>query len=174
MATATQTNLSPALAEVNWQQVVRTYRAACVLHRQARGAESQRVLEQDLAERILTWAECDAADGTTQTQRLAAMFQQERQRVEDAWLAHELMRQRWQSELLPALSVHIGEEVRKAVRTLPAARPAAVVPAPGQPTPAPMRTRSESRPARPAAGDIAAIIDLLLEQECAAPRQSAA
>jgi hypothetical protein len=168
-------NPSPALAELNWQQVVRTYRAACVLHRQAPGAESQRVLEQDLAESILTWAECDAADGATQTQRLEAMFQQERQRVEDAWFAQELMRQRWHSELLPALSVHIGEEVRKAVRTLPAARPVAMGTARGQPTPAPMRARPEARPARPAAGDIASIIDLLLEQECAAtPHQSAA
>lgn len=174
MATAALTNASPDLAETLWLKIVRDYRQACVLHRQARREESQRMLEGVLPESILAWAECDPTDGATQTQRLEAMFQQERQRIEDAWLAQEFAQQRWQAELLPALSAHIGEEVRKAVRTLPAARPVAVVPAPMHQVAPRIIAQPEPRSARPtrtAASDIASIIDLLLEQECSTARQ---
>ena len=177
MATATLTNPSPDLAETLWQKVVSDYRQACVLYRQARREESQRVLERSLPERILEWSECDPADGATRTRRLETMFQLERQRVEDAWLAQEFVQQRWQAELLPTLSAHISEEVRKAVRTLPAPRPGPAPAVPASPTGSRIAASPAPRPPRPAraaASDIPAIIDLLLEQECtAAPRPSA-
>lgn len=155
-------------ADALWQKVVQDYRQLCVLQRQARNEESLPLLQHDLPVSILAWSELDSADGAAKARRLDEMFHVEQTRVADAWLAQELMAQRVRAELLPSLTAQITAEVRKAVtqsvpRTAPvqAARPVQ----PAVPAPRPAPATAPARPARVAAGDIASIIDLILEGE---------
>lgn len=155
-----------------WRQIVQDYRQLCVLQRQARRAECDHLLRDELPARILAWAEQDDSDGGEQARRLDEMFQQEQRRLADVWLLQEFMEQRLRTELLPALSARIDVEVQRAVkrdapRLAPAPSPApAPRPIPGIVPPA----EASSRPARVAAGDIPSVIDLIFEQE----RQSGA
>lgn len=137
-------------AEARWEKVVQDYRQLFVLRRQGRREESARLLHHELPMSISAWSECDAADGPAKKQRLSEMFQQEQRRLDDVWFLQELMEQRLRTELLPALSERIGEEVRRAVNQS-VARPTPVAPA--------------ARPARVVASDIPTIIDLLLRGE---------
>ena len=155
-----------------WQRIVQDYRQLCVLQRQARRAESDRLLRDELPACILAWAEQDDADGAEQARRLDEMFQQEQRRLADVWLLQELMEQRLRTELLPALSARIDAEVRRAVKR----NASCLAPAPvAAPAPQPMPTilplaETSSRSTRVPAGDIPSIIDLIFEHE----RQSGA
>ncbi len=157
-------------ADALWQKVVQDYRQFCVLQRQARREESSRLLQTELPASILEWSEREAADGFAKARRLDEMFQQEQRRVADAWLAQEFMEQRLRTQLLPSLSARIDEEVRKAVTQNAAQLAPVQSPAPRAvpPRSAPVTARATEnsrRPARVAAGDIASIIDLILEGE---------
>jgi hypothetical protein len=154
-----------------WQQIVQDYRQLCVLQRQARGAECDRLLRDELPTRILAWAEQDGADGAAKARRLDDMFQAEQRRFADAWAIEQTVAQRLRSDLLPALSAQINEEVQRAIQRHVPSRPlpSAAGPVPvSVPCPAPsMVQRSEPAHARARAsvGDIPSIIDLILEQE---------
>ncbi|KAF0180167.1 MAG: hypothetical protein FD161_945 [Limisphaerales bacterium] len=155
-----------------WQRIVQDYRQLCVLQRQARRAESDRLLRDELPARILAWAEQDDADGAEQARRLDEMFQQEQRRLADVWLLQELLEQRLRTELLPALSARIDVEVQRAVKR----NASCLAPAPvAAPAPQPMPTilplaETSSRSTRVPVGDIPSIIDLIFENE----RQSGA
>lgn len=158
------------MADALWQKVVQDYRQLCVLQRQTRREESSWLFQAELPASILEWSEHEAADGAAKARRLDEMFQQEQRRVADAWLAQEFMEQRLRTQLLPSLAARIDEKVRKAVTQnaalfAPVQSPA---PRPVPPRPAPVAARATEtprRPARVAAGDIASIIDLILEGE---------
>lgn len=157
-----------------WQQIVQDYRQLCVLQRQARRADSERLLRDELPARILAWAELDGADGAAKARRLDDMFQAEQRSLTEAWLIEQTVAQRLHSDLLPALSAQINEEIQRAMQRHAPARPLPPTPAP---MPAPVLAPSivpRSEPgrarARASVGDIPSIIDLILEQE----RQSGA
>lgn len=154
-----------------WQQVVQTYRQLCVHQRQPRDAASLNRLQAELTAHILDWADCVTVDGAAQARRLDEMFQAEQRHVADAWLAHELLEQRLRAELLPALTAHLSEEVRRAVTQF-TSRPAPLAPAVAPPpiVAMPVSPAAAPRPTRVPAGDIPSIIDLILASE---PRRTA-
>lgn len=158
--------------DVLWQHIVQGYRQLCVLQRQARRAESDRLLLEELPARILAWAEQDDSDGLEQALRLDEMFSQEQRRLADVWFLQEFMEERLRTELLPALSARIDAEVQRAVKR----SASCLAPAPA-PAPAPLPVASavplakvSSAASRISAGDIPSVIDLIFEQE----RQSGA
>lgn len=155
-----------------WQQIVQAYRQLCVLQRQARRAESNRFLHDELPARILAWAELDGADGAAKARRLDHMFQREQRRLADVWLLEDLMEHRLRTDVLPALSARIDTEVQRAMqRHVPNRTPLQTSvrdPWPAS-TPEPLSVAA-SQPARVSVGDIPSIIDLIFEQE----RQSGA
>lgn len=153
-----------------WQRIVQDYRQAWILRRQARRAESDQLLHDELPARILAWAELDASDGAAQARRLDDMFEAEQRRLADLWLVQECMEHRLRTDLLPTLTARIDAEVRQALERHAASRPLPPVTAPC-PTPVILpRAEDLPPPTRVSAGDIPSIIDLLFERE----RQSGA
>ncbi len=104
--------------ENRWDKVVRDFRQVCLLRRQDRRDESDRLMRQDLPQSIAEWSRSDSADAGTKRARLDAMFQQEQRRMDDLWVMNELLSARLMEEFLPVVCSSVcstvGEELRKA------------------------------------------------------------
>lgn len=162
------TNAGGDANAVLWDKVVQDYRQLCILRRQGLAEESSRILRGELPASIAEWSERDPADGATKKRRLNEMFQQEQRRLDDVWFLQDIIEKRLRAELIPAISAKIGEGIRVAMSEQ-TANPAPIQPAPAPASQRPAtpvrRTENPAAPARPVAGDIPSVIDLIFEHE---------
>lgn len=149
------------LQDAYWERVVSDFRKLCVLRRQQRREESEALLRFELPRSIAEWSRQQPGDPQAKRAQLDAMFQSEQRRVEDAMLMQDLLSSRLVEDFLPVICSRVGEEVRKAMavadifaRDQEADRQVAV---------------AEAEPEKVPFDDIPSILDLLLNEDQAAP-----
>ena len=71
------------------KQIVSDFRQAYLLRRQGKVQESNRLLSVDLPRAISLWARINPQDRSTQKAHLARIFQEEQNKLEDAWAVHQ-------------------------------------------------------------------------------------
>lgn len=166
-----------------WRKIADDFRQACLFRREGKSAEADEILERRLPETIVAWSRVSGLSEPDRRERLSAMFDAEQKRIDDVWLAQQIILRQMQEVLIPSLCLQVAEEVREvmelqmehvneALGRLASAsarspRPAAereVAPglaAPARSSPvAPVERR-----ARPNFDDLPAIIDELVNQE---------
>lgn len=168
--TVTKVPSQPA-AEALWEAVVQSYRQAWAMRLQDSGGERRGETESNLAKSILDWSEGVPADGHTKAFLLETMFRTEDHRMADALTLQATFQKKLQAaqaEWLESLDRRIGQEVRRAVESMPRPVPTPrLVPTAETPVSAivPKSIPAPRRRERPAVGDIPSIIDLLLAEQ---------
>ena len=103
------------MVEQSWEQLVADFQLVCILKRQGKWEDSQRVLHQRLPQTIAAWARCNPKDPAVKKTELEAMFEAEKQRVDDLWLINQIASAQWKEELLPAVRNVVNQEVSRVV-----------------------------------------------------------
>ena len=98
-----------------WEMVVDKYREVCLLRREAKFAEADRMLKEQLPGIIATWSAASAKPITEKKAQLETMFAQERKRVDDALMMHRLVSDQLNDQLIPAIRARVSEELRTMV-----------------------------------------------------------
>lgn len=88
------------------------FRQLCLLRRQKKWIESDIILNSDLPRSIATWSESADIDPGAKKSRLDSMFQAEQRRIDDAWLAADLVTARLHEEIIPSICAQITEQIR--------------------------------------------------------------
>ena len=96
-----------------WEKVVTKYRQVCVLRRESKLVESERVLQDDLPVVIAAWSAANPQPITTKKAELETMFAVERKRVDESLLMRQRMLAAQMHEpMLPAMHARVAEEVK--------------------------------------------------------------
>ena len=98
--------------ESAWDKVVTKYREVCVLRREARVTESERVLKDELPGVIAAWAAANPRPITAKKAELEAMFAVERKRVDEALTLRRILTAQMNEQMLPLLHARVAEEVK--------------------------------------------------------------
>lgn len=101
--------------DANWDRIVNEFRQICLLRRQKKMLESDVILNIDLPKSIATWSRTASDRPDVKKARLDTMFQSEQKRVEDAWLVQELVGNRIQNEVVPAMCARMVEQVKMVI-----------------------------------------------------------
>ena len=91
------------------------FRQLCLLRRQKKWIEADILLNSDLPRSIANWSEVFDGPPATKKTRLDSMFQTEQRRIDDAYLAMDLLAVRLQDEIVPSICAQVTEQVRAAV-----------------------------------------------------------
>ncbi|MBI1839339.1 MAG: hypothetical protein HYR88_00610 [Verrucomicrobia bacterium] len=118
-----------------WSQVVSEFRQVCLLKRQGKVEESERLLSGELTRNIALWSQEAPQDATTKRQTLHDMFVAEERRVEDAWQIQQMVLNEMRESVAAQVRAQIREELEAAL--------AAYQPPPPQP-PEPTRASEPS------------------------------
>lgn len=147
-----------ATSDKLWNQVVSGFRQACILMREGKTHESNRIIHADLPMRISSWSRISPKDAASKKADLANMFREEQKRVEDTWVIRGMVWNKLNEELLPTICSKVLREVNEQAREHfslsrtnnenPSARPASLHLSP-----------SIERPQRIKFDDISGIID---------------
>jgi hypothetical protein len=95
-----------------WDKVVGDFRQVCVLRRQKRWREADAILKEELPHSIAGWSASCPADLDTKSARLDLMFELEQRRIADAWLLQQLVMTQLHEQIIPAVCLEVGQEVR--------------------------------------------------------------
>jgi hypothetical protein len=95
-----------------WDKVVGDFRQVCLLRRQKRWREADRILKEELPHSIAGWSASYPADHDTKSARLDSMFELEQRRIADAWLLQQLVMTQLHEQIIPAVCLEVGHEVR--------------------------------------------------------------
>ena len=135
------------------------FRQLCLLRRQRKLIESDMILNSELPRAIASWSQSFDAEPSAKKSRLDAMFQTEQRRIDDAWLALELMTTRFNEQFIPAICSQVAQEVRSAMAEEMAAQDRR------QPLPARITNSVSAGRTRVAFDDIPGVIDLVLAED---------
>ncbi len=91
------------------------FRQAYLFRRQGRTQESNRLLSVDLPRAISLWARTNPQDTSTQKANLAKMFQEEQDKLEDAWAVHGALMEQSNREIPSPARAKIIEEVKELI-----------------------------------------------------------
>ena len=98
--------------ESAWEKVVAKYREVCVLRRESRLAESERVLKDDLPGVIAAWSAANPQPIAAKKAGLEAMFAVERKRVDETRMLQRMLTAQMNEQMLPAMHARVAEEVK--------------------------------------------------------------
>jgi hypothetical protein len=98
-----------------WEDIVHNFRQVCVLRREGRVVESNRILEKELPRKISLWSQVTPDPESAKRAALQGMFREQEKKVEEAWAIQSLLAQKITEELIPPLCFHITEEVKEAI-----------------------------------------------------------
>jgi hypothetical protein len=98
-----------------WDKVVGDFRQLCLLRRQKKWIEADMILNSDLPRSIAIWSEVFEGAPASKKAQLDAMFQAEQRRIDDAFLAMDLVASRLKDEIVPSICAQVTEQVRAAV-----------------------------------------------------------
>jgi hypothetical protein len=102
-------------AEEHWDALVGQFRQLCLLRRQKKFIESDIILTSELPRAIAEWSQVSDGEPVAKKSRLDAMFQNEQRRIDDACFAMELLTDRLKTEILPAVTSELTEQIRATV-----------------------------------------------------------
>lgn len=148
------------------------FRQGLVLRRSGREEEARETLETIVPEEIRRWSEADTTLRADEKKtKLRDIFHRELGRVEDAFLVYELLAERIEQVLIPAICHQVTQEVRGLLAEQFASLPPSGEPAPQQPMP-PADPLVEKlgkplprAPKRVSFDDVPGMIDMLLDRE---------
>lgn len=95
-----------------WEKVVAKYREVCVLRRESKLAESERVLKDELPGVIAAWSAANPQPIAVKKTELEAMFAMERKRVDETRMLQRMLTAQMNEQMLPAMHARVAEEVR--------------------------------------------------------------
>jgi hypothetical protein len=96
-----------------WRKLADDFRQACLFRREGRSAEADEILERRLPETIGAWSRLSGLSEPDCRERLSALFDAEQKRVDDVWLAQQIILRQMQEVLIPSLCLQVAEEVRE-------------------------------------------------------------
>jgi len=95
-----------------WDKVVGDFRQVCLLRRQNRLGEADAILKAELPRSIARWSASYPGDRDNKSARLDSMFELEQRRIDDAWLVQQLVATQLSEQIIPAVCLQVGQEVR--------------------------------------------------------------
>src|SRR4249920_662293 len=105
-----------AMSDKHWNQIVSGFRQACILMREGKIHESNRIIHAELPKRISTWSRISSKDAASKKADLVNMFRDEQKRVEDTWVIRGMVWNKLNEELLPTICTRVLREVNEQVR----------------------------------------------------------
>lgn len=99
-------------ADQAWEQVVRDFRHVCLLKREGKLAESERVLSQVLPASIASWSQLDPQDSLAKRMQLQAMFDSEQRRLDEAWALQQMVFSQLSGTVISELKQRLSDELR--------------------------------------------------------------
>jgi hypothetical protein len=149
-----------------WGKTVEAFRTACLLRRNGKLDEANRMLEWDVPGAIAAWSQASILSAGEKRSQLERMFREEQRRIDDAWLVQKLVADRFEETIGPRLVDTLAEEVRETV--IEAIESAGI----GQrgashrtASPAPLRGRFTRPAPRIRFDDIPGVIDSILQEQ---------
>ncbi len=149
-----------------WGKTVEAFRTACLLRRNGKLEEANRMLEWDVPGAIAAWSQSSVLPAGDKRSQLERMFREEQRRIDDAWLVQKLVAERFEETIAPRLMDTLAGEVRETV--IEAIESTGI----GQrgashrtAAPAPMRGRYTRPAPRIRFDDIPAVIDSILSEQ---------
>lgn len=100
-------------ADQAWDGVVREFRHVCLLKREGKVAESERVLAQVLPASIALWSQQDPRDNLVKRLQLQAMFEAEQHRLDEAWALQERVFSQLSGTVISELKQRLSDELRR-------------------------------------------------------------
>jgi hypothetical protein len=98
-----------------WNGIVTDFRQACLLRREGRIRESDKILNEDLPPQIAEWSRGTRQDPATKRAALDNLFREEQKRIDDAWVVHHMLLRKFESEIVPSLCAKVADEVKEIV-----------------------------------------------------------
>ena len=95
---------------------MRDFRQACLLKRAGKVAESARVLDDTLPKTIAAWSQSNPQNGVAKRAELAAMFQSEQRKIDEALEVQHLAARQAMEALLPTVRSSLMRELKESVR----------------------------------------------------------
>jgi hypothetical protein len=99
-----------------WNGIVTDFRQACLLRREGRVRESDKILNEDLPPQIAEWSQAARQDPATKRAALENLFREEQKRIDDAWVVHRMLFRKFETEIVPSLCAKVAAEVKEVVR----------------------------------------------------------
>jgi hypothetical protein len=154
------TNCHTDTVDELWDEVVGTFRRACVLRHQGQVTEARTLLENSMPRSIARWSQVCAEKMTAKRELLNRMFADEQKRVEDASVLCDLLSNGLAESLIPSLRSALSCDMTTALsEDGPGAlhrRSAGALSG---------RSAGRGRPRRVPVDDVAGMIDALLVAE---------
>jgi hypothetical protein len=112
-----QMNETPDLdgSQALWNQIVGDYRQICILRRQGQNAEASRLVREKLPQSIALWARQDGRNAAQKKAVLEHLFATEHRFLDSLFASQRELAARLAELLIPAVSQHVGREVRKVI-----------------------------------------------------------
>jgi hypothetical protein len=98
-----------------WDQIVNSFRQACILKQAGKLYESNHILRDELPQTIASWSRRNPLPSDRQAEALRHMFEVEQQRIRDLWKSQEAMAQCLTHKVLQTLSRVVGQEIKSLV-----------------------------------------------------------
>lgn len=99
--------------ETAWEKVVVKFREVCLLRRESKLSESERVLKEEMPGVIAAWSAVNPAPIATKKAELETMFATERRRVDQTLVMQRVLAGQMSEQLMPVVRERVAEEVRK-------------------------------------------------------------
>ena len=99
--------------EAAWEKVVVKFREVCVLRREFKLAESERVLKEEMPRVIAAWSAVNPEPIAAKKAELETMFATERKYVDQTLVMQRLLAGQMSEQLLPAMREQVAAEVKK-------------------------------------------------------------
>ena len=105
-----------AMSDKHWNQIVSGFRQACILMREGKTHESNRIIHAELPNSIATWSRMNPKDAASKKADLVNMFREEQKRVEDTWVIRGMVWNKLNEELVPTICTRVLQEVNEQAR----------------------------------------------------------
>ena len=105
-----------AMSDKHWNHIVSGFRQACILLREGKIHESNRIIHAELPKSISTWSRISPKDTASKKADLVNMFREEQKRVEDTWVIRGMVWNKLNEELLPTICTRVLREVNEQAR----------------------------------------------------------
>lgn len=139
------------------------FRQGLVFRRTGREDEAREILETVVPEEIRRWSEADTTLRPDEKRaKLRDIFHRELGRVEDAFLVYELLAERIEQVIVPAICQQVIQEMRSLLSEQFASRPS---PPPVDPLVEKLGKPLPRAPQRVSLDDVPGMIDMLLDRE---------
>ena len=101
-----------------WEEIKGQFRIACILRKEDKLDEAVKVINSVLPNLLSQWNQSNTEPSAQKRKLVEQMFQQEMDRVEDAWVTYELVASRLEDQLTKTLSTEIREIKRNIFKIL--------------------------------------------------------